>query len=158
MSNNRGGEVCMVLFILAIVLFLRNLISENKKNGVMAMYISFLLMFLSLFNFSNTYYGDYSVEQLEERAVQKNTMQISDVNLKLVEERYEGTYFGDGVSRTFNEYEENVKMIKSDKIYAYMEKLKIKKEASLISYMFSIEPVVDKIIDGYETIYIIHYI
>lgn len=59
-------------------------------------------------------------------------MQISDLNLSLAKtdcgSRYKGTYFGEGVNRDFDELEEDVKMVKSGKKYAYIEKIKVEKK------------------------------
>lgn len=153
----------MIILVLGLGMFgISQFIKNDKFAGIVGGIggIIICVSLLSVFFVNDTNYADCSLKQLEEKTIKKSTMQVSNLKLKLVEtesgNKYKGTYFGDGVTRPINEQENCVKMVKSDKTYAYIDKRKVKENVT--SYIFSFGYVMKKIINGEEIVYVIHYI
>ena len=155
----------MILFIIGSIICVYSSIKNEKIVnfcfccGIIVVCISFMLGIFA----KDADYNDYSVKQLEEKAIHKSKTKIYNLELKLVEteegNKYIGTYFEDRLTEVIvNEAEKYVKMIKSDEKYSYLEIFEIKEETSIASYIFSMSDVVWKWIDAPKRIYVFHCI
>ena len=165
----------MVLFIVGVlmlicpVVFMDELIDKFEDSemdiGLFSIFFGCVFLLLSFGIFPQVFepnYGNYTTTQLENITVSKETMDATDINLKLVEDNkdnsekgyYKISYKINGVNIEKKEKNKHVKVVKEDSGNTYIEKLKVKRKRPVTEWIFSMSSVMDK----YATVYVVHYI
>lgn len=165
----------MVLFIVGVlmlicpVVFMDELIDKFEDSemdiGLFSIFLGCVFLLLSFGISPQVFepnYGNYTTTQLENITVSKETMDATDINLKLVEdnkdnsekEYYKISYKINGVNTEKKEKNKHVKAVKEDSGNTYIEKLKVKRKRPVTEWIFSMSSVTDK----YATVYVVHYI